>query len=283
MQEFLRLAALLVLLGVMMLVTTGILLMMGIAPSSKINIVDADTAHLAAGANALTLMISFGGAGLLYLMLLGRAEGWKKLKGLGASLSVYGWIGLFMLGLFLLLPWLALDADSFTLPASMKEVEALLEAQEDQIEALMRALIQHGALPLLLLYMAVAPAVAEELFFRGALQTQLARMMNAHLGVWLSAFIFSAIHLQVYGFIPRLLLGAVMGYLTLWTGRLAPAIWAHFLNNAYATIMAYAGVHFLEHPEWLDSTYRPPIWVALIGALIAGAAGYQLYRKLRRA
>lgn len=281
MQEFLRLAALLVLLGVMMLVTTGMLLIIGMAPSPKI--VDADTAHLAAGANALTLMITFGGAGLLYLVFLGQGEGWKKLKGLGASPSMYGWIGLFMLGLFLLLPWLALDADSFTLPASMKEVEALLEAQEDQIEALMRALIQHGALPLLLLYMAVAPAVAEELFFRGALQTQLARMMNAHLAVWLSAFIFSAIHLQVYGFIPRLLLGAVMGYLTLWTGRLAPAIWAHFLNNAYATIMAYAGVHFLGHPEWLDSTYRPPIWVALIGALIAGAAGYQVYRKLRRA
>lgn len=281
MRELLRLAALLGLLGIMMLATTVLLMMMGLVSSGAV--VDMDSAHRTAGINALTLLISFGGAGVLYFMLLGRTEGWKKLVGAGTSLSGYGWIGIFMLGLFLLLPWLGLDAESFRLPASLSRWEAMLEAQEAQIERLMRALILHGELPFLLLYMAVAPAVAEELFFRGALQTQLVRMMNPHLAVWLSAFIFSAIHLQVYGFLPRLLLGAVMGYLVLWTGRLAPAVWAHFLNNAYATLMAYAGVHFFGRPEWIDSTYRPPLWIAIVGAAIAGAAGYQLYRKLHRA
>lgn len=281
MRELLRLAALLGLLGIMLIVTTVLLTMMGLANTGAI--IDTGSAHRAAAINALTLLLSFGGTGILYFMLLGRSEGWKKLVGIGTSLSGYGWIGVFMLGLFLLLPWLGLDAESFRLPPSLSKWEAILEAQETRIEQLMRTLIQHGELPFLLLYMAVAPAIAEELFFRGALQGQLSRMMNPHLAVWLSAFIFSAIHLQVYGFLPRVLLGAVMGYLVLWTGRLLPAVWAHFLNNAYATLMAYAGVHIFGQPEWIDSTYRPPLWIALIGAAIAGAAGYQLYRSLRRA
>ncbi|MCX8113302.1 MAG: CPBP family intramembrane metalloprotease [Bacteroidia bacterium] len=280
MREFLRLAALLGLLGLAVIASGILLSSLGLTP---VPVSDQGTAHRTAGGNALTLLISFGGAGLLYFMLMGRGENWRLFKGLGGDMTIYLGIAGFMAGLFLLLPWLGLDAESFELPASLKRWERILEAQEAQIETLMRALIQYASLAFLLLTMAVAPAIAEELFFRGALQTQLARLMNPHLAVWLAAFIFSAIHFQVYGLVPRFILGAVMGYLTLWTGRLAPAMWAHFLNNAYATILAYLGMHFLGHPEWIDSTYRPPLWIALLGAGIAGGTGFWLYRRLRRA
>ncbi|MCS7298128.1 MAG: CPBP family intramembrane glutamic endopeptidase [Bacteroidia bacterium] len=281
MREGLRLGALLGLLGLMLLLATAVLVWGGMGGASPLT--DAESVHRTAAGNALTLLIGFGGAGLIFLLVSGK-DGRILLYKWQAPLSIYGWIALFMGGLFLVLPWLGLDAESFRLPASLSHWERFLEEQEARIETLIYAFIEHGSLPLLLLYMGVAPAVAEELFFRGALQLQLGRLFKrSHLALWLSAFLFSLVHFQVYGFIPRLLLGAAMGYLTLWTGRLFPAIWAHFLNNAYATITAYVGMHFFHHPEWISSTYRPPLWLALSGAFIAGLAGYQLYNRLFRA
>ncbi|MCS6895211.1 MAG: CPBP family intramembrane metalloprotease [Bacteroidia bacterium] len=280
MRELLRLAGLLLLLGLTMMASGLILAFLGFTPQV---VSSADTAFQTAAGNALALLIGFGGAGLLYLLLIGGRNSWSQLRSFGASGQVYAIISLFMFGLFLVLPWLSLDAESFSLPPSLKEWEMFLKKQEENIELLMTALIQHGSLPWLILFMAVVPGIAEELFFRGALQPQLMRLMNPHVAIWLTGFLFSAIHFQVYGFFPRAVLGVVMGYLSYYTGSLLPAMWAHFLNNAYATIIAYAGMHLLNHPEWMSSTYRPPIWVALIGAVIAGGTGFWLYRRLRRA
>ncbi|MCS7189620.1 MAG: CPBP family intramembrane glutamic endopeptidase [Bacteroidia bacterium] len=277
MREFIRLAVLFSLLGISFVVGGVLMSVMGLA-TPEIN--DKQTATLAAGSNALLLMLGFGGASLSYWLLYAREEGIELLRGLGGNFATYSLIALFMGGLFLFLPWLGLDAESFRLPSSLHRWEILLEAQEARIEALMRSLIQYGALPSLIIFMAVAPGIFEELFFRGALQHQLGRIINPHGAVWISAIIFSLIHFQVYGFVPRALLGAVMGYLTLWSGRLWPAIWAHFLNNAYATLVAYLGMHVWNHPEWLESTYKPPMLLALLGALIAGASGYAVYRRL---
>lgn len=275
-KEFLRLAGLFALLGLLIVALPRLGLGEGQGVASQ------PEAHRVAVGSALFLLLSFGVAGLLYLILVGPEEGWRLLKGAGGGLALYGWIALLMAGLFLVLPWLALDAESFRLPSSLSSWEALLEAYEAQIEALMKALIQYGALPMLVLCLAVVPGLAEELFFRGALQTQLGRLINRHAAVWVAAVLFSLIHLQVYGLLPRALLGAVMGYLTLGTGRLWPAVWAHFLNNFYATVVAYAGLHYFGAPEWVESSYRPPLALGFVGAAMAGMAGYQLYRRLAR-
>jgi membrane protease YdiL (CAAX protease family) len=87
---------------------------------------------------------------------------------------------------------------------------------------------------------AVLPALGEELFFRGVLQpfaTKLVR--NSFWGIFITAFIFSAIHFQFQGFIPRLALGVMFGYLYLWSGSLWVPIAAHFVNNASATTIFY--------------------------------------------
>ena len=62
---------------------------------------------------------------------------------------------------------------------------------------------------------------------------------NPHLAIWITAIIFSAIHLQFYGFIPRMLLGALLGYLFYWSGNLWLSILAHFVNNGFAVVVAY--------------------------------------------
>ena len=60
-----------------------------------------------------------------------------------------------------------------------------------------------------------------------------------HLAIWLTAFIFSTIHFQFYGFIPRLLLGAYLGYLFYWSRSLWLPILAHFLHNALSILVEF--------------------------------------------
>ena len=62
---------------------------------------------------------------------------------------------------------------------------------------------------------------------------------KVHLSVWLTAFVFSAVHLQFLGFFPRLILGAALGYMLVWSGSLWLPIIAHFTNNAFAVVVTY--------------------------------------------
>lgn len=95
---------------------------------------------------------------------------------------------------------------------------------------------------------ALLPAIGEELLFRGFLQKRFLsifknRAASAHLAIWLTAIIFSAIHLQMLGFVPRLILGALLGYLAFWGGNLWFSIIAHFVNNALAVILSFCVNH----------------------------------------
>jgi uncharacterized protein len=91
-----------------------------------------------------------------------------------------------------------------------------------------------------MLVIAVLPALGEELVFRGFLQNEFHRGTGSlHAGIWISAFLFSAIHMQFFGFFPRLLLGALFGYLYYWSGNLFIPILAHFFNNALTLLLVY--------------------------------------------
>ncbi|MDR1882899.1 MAG: CPBP family intramembrane metalloprotease [Prevotella sp.] len=84
-----------------------------------------------------------------------------------------------------------------------------------------------------LLVIAVVAGLAEEFFFRGCLQQIICKIvMNRHIAIWITAIIFSAIHLQFYGFVPRVLLGALLGYLFLWSGSIWVPVIIHTVHNA---------------------------------------------------
>ena len=88
--------------------------------------------------------------------------------------------------------------------------------------------------------MALVPALAEEFFFRGAIQHFLSSVLkNKHIVVIITAFIFSVIHFQFYGFIPRFLLGIYLGYLAIWSGKLFLPILAHFMHNSLSLLFDY--------------------------------------------
>ncbi|MFY0594070.1 CPBP family intramembrane glutamic endopeptidase [Roseivirga sp.] len=115
---------------------------------------------------------------------------------------------------------------------------------------------------------AVLPGIGEEFLFRGVLQNSLHRWTkNAHVAIWVSAFIFGAIHLQFYGLVPRMMLGAVFGYLYLWSGNIWYPIISHIANNGFAVIAVYYAQVEETAPN-LDDTEAFPIGLQIGGSLI---------------
>ena len=92
-----------------------------------------------------------------------------------------------------------------------------------------------------LIVIAIVPAIGEELLFRGYLQQKTVKWLkNPHMAIAITAFLFSAIHLDFQGVIPRFVLGFLLGYLYHWSGNLLLPILAHFVNNAQAVIFSYS-------------------------------------------
>lgn len=96
-----------------------------------------------------------------------------------------------------------------------------------------------GGLLFNLVIIALIPAIGEELTFRGVLQQGLMRKMNPHVAIILSAAIFSFIHFQFYGFLPRMFLGILLGYMFYLSGSLWTSITMHFVNNGSAVVVYY--------------------------------------------
>lgn len=132
-------------------------------------------------------------------------------------------------------------------PASLSFIEQYLIAMESRAEVFTQQILTVDSIPDLLInigLVAIVPAIGEELFFRGTVQRLLEDKMKVHAAIWITAFIFSSIHFQFYGFIPRLLMGALLGYLLVWTNNLWVPILAHFTTNAMAVVFYY-----LKHTE----------------------------------
>lgn len=97
-----------------------------------------------------------------------------------------------------------------------------------------------GYFVLVFIVVAIVPALGEELLFRGLIQKYFVQISgNIHIAIWTSALLFSAFHMQFYGFVPRLLLGAFFGYLLAYSGNLIYAMIAHFINNGITLLMVY--------------------------------------------
>lgn len=126
--------------------------------------------------------------------------------------------------------------EGLTFPASFSGLEELMRSAEEQAQESVRVLLgRHtvGSLIVNILIVGLLAGLSEEIFFRGALQrVLLSGCMNVHLAIWLTAFIFSAFHLQFFGFFPRLLLGAYFGYLFYWSRSLWLPVLMHTFNNS---------------------------------------------------
>lgn len=208
--------------------------------------------------NSLNQVVAFGGGALLFHWLFG-----GRLRHVTVPIQTKSNPSL--------LPWLAMASVlalamapvldvTYRLNRLMLEwipvVGELVAFYEDAAEVVTRALLTMpdlGSFLGILVAIAVLPAIFEEIAFRGVLMPRLAQATGSvHAAIWISAALFSAIHLQFFGFIPRMLIGAGLGYLVVHSGRLWPAMVAHFVNNGMAVISAY-----VMGPEWLESGLDP--------------------------
>ena len=163
---------------------------------------------------------------------------------------------------------------SLTFPGFMSGFEKWAREQEDVMGQMTRLLTSFdtvGGLLVALFVIGVLPAIGEELAFRGLIQNELWRgTNNIHIAIWASAFVFSAIHMQFFGFVPRLLLGALFGYLYYWSGNLLVPIVAHFINNAFGVIMIYLYNIKVISTDFEETASAPWPWV-VIGVVVAVA------------
>lgn len=160
---------------------------------------------------------------------------------------------------------------SLSLPGVFAETEALMKKLETQAQLQTDAFLGTstiGGLLINIFIIGIVAAVGEELLFRGVLQrTIYEHSGKLHLAVWSSAFVFSFIHLQFFGFFPRLLLGAVMGYLYGWSGSLRAPVFAHFINNTGAVITFYLinieviPKHWEEPSGWQQAAMTLPLFL----------------------
>lgn len=142
------------------------------------------------------------------------------------------------------------------LPEWMSGIEQWMRMQEDAAAQLTEQFLRVDTVGGLLVnigLMALLPAVGEELTFRGVVQGMFTR--NKHVAIWATAAIFSFVHMQFYGFLPRMLLGAMFGYMLWWTGSLWVPMLMHFVNNCAAVVVAYLAYNHLEEgrTEMLDT------------------------------
>lgn len=171
--------------------------------------------------------------------------------------SVCAWGILFgVLGLLTAMP--AMNAlvvwnESITMPESLSWLEELMQNSEQQAQASIEMLFGGSGWSDLIasvLIIGVLAGLSEELFFRGCLQRILATIsqrgqlsepsnFDVHRAIWITAVIFSAFHMQFYGFFPRLLLGAYLGYLLWLTKSIWTPVIVHALNNTIVVVSTW--------------------------------------------
>ncbi|MBR7154375.1 MAG: CPBP family intramembrane metalloprotease [Paludibacteraceae bacterium] len=175
------------------------------------------------------------------------------------------------------------------LPESLDFIEQKLKAYEASAAALTERFLKAdniGVLILNIALMALLPALAEELSFRGTLQQIISgdglrvTGYTVHLAIWITAIVFSAIHMQFYGFIPRMLMGAAFGYVFVWSGSLWIPVVMHFTNNGIAVLAYYI---FGTEDSYADTIGAGVTWWLGVISLILTSLGLLIfYRRTRK-
>ena len=161
---------------------------------------------------------------------------------------------------------------SLEFPSNLKWMEEYLRDMEDLAADTTNELLNTqsvGMMIFMVFVVGVLTGLGEEVFFRaGLLGSMLHGKVNKHVSVWVVAFVFSAIHFQFFGFVPRLLLGAWLGYLLVWSGEVWTPIIAHALNNGSIVLVTYLANQNIISDNYLETTGANDHWMALGSAVV---------------
>jgi len=168
-----------------------------------------------------------------------------------------------------------------SLPECMAGLEQWMIEMESRSTALMESFLQVstlGGLLCNLVLMALLAGLGEELTFRATMQNLIqeghlrsASTAAPHVAIWVTAIIFSLIHLQFYGFVPRMLMGAMFGYVLYWTGSLWIPIIMHATNNAVVVVVYYVSSKYGMDSSVIDTIGSgPTLWLGLLSMVLTG-------------
>ena len=172
------------------------------------------------------------------------------------------------------------------LPASMSTVEELFRTMEENAQSVTDSLMAGCTIPSLIVSVLIVGVMAgftEELFFRGGMQRimTLGGKTNKHVAVWAVAIIFSLIHFQLFGFVPRMLLGAFFGYLLVWSGSVWVPMIVHMTNNSLVVLSTWWEVNHssttaMKIDEIGTDLSTPSGWISLLFSILLTIAGLVL-------
>jgi len=170
-----------------------------------------------------------------------------------------------IVGILLAMPfvfWLGKLNEAIPLPESLTR----LEQQTSQQMAAFLKIRNTFDIAVNVFIIALLPAIGEELCFRGALQRILINLTrNPWVGIIITAVLFSSLHLQFMGFLPRMFLGIVLGAFYWFSGSIYTSMIAHFVNNAVQVIAAsYA-------PKYIDKNPETPVLAAIVSGIVVWA------------
>lgn len=173
-----------------------------------------------------------------------------------------------------LMDWSTVWNDSWHFGSPFEPVEKIFRKIGEQSQSIMEKLLSGSSVAVLLanlFVIAVVPAVCEELFFRAGMQNLMLRWVkNPHVAIWVTAAVFSLFHGEIFAFVPRFIMGAVLGYLYFGSNSIVPNMVAHFLNNAMVVVL-----YWLIARGVLDVDPEAPMaaaWPITLGCTVAAVA-----------
>jgi membrane protease YdiL (CAAX protease family) len=176
--------------------------------------------------------------------------------------------------------------NSIKLPDFLSSVSEWMRSKETQAGELTQSFLKapnFWTFGLNMLVMAIIPAIGEELLFRGVIQKLLVKISkNTHIAIWLTAFFFSAVHMQFFTFAPRFLLGALLGYLLVWSGSIYIPILAHFVNNALAIVLHTLAEHKKIDIQITELGTNQEVTFPAFSLIISGFIVYLIYQFYKR-
>lgn len=167
-------------------------------------------------------------------------------KSLGFNKTTITWLFLGVAMMYAILPLNSVFAEwnaNIKFPDSMTDFERLLQDMQERATEIMERFVNVtsiGGLILNLFMIAGLAALGEELLFRSIIQTSLIKVCkNAHIGIIIASAIFSIIHMEFYGLLPRFVLGMLLGYMYYYSRSIWIPIAMHFANNGTIVFLYY--------------------------------------------
>lgn len=235
-------AQLLVLVGLMLL---GFALSAIVLAAMTLSGADAQDLNTMTWTTSVSQVLTFAMPALLWVLLY--VGDFRNGLQLDFALSKWGKAGVGVLLLILLLPaldWVTEWNKGWHLPESMAVLEQQLRDANEASEQLVKQILARpgtGAFVVNLFVVALLPAVCEELFFRCGIQQLLQKCFknNAHVAIMLTAVIFSLAHGEFFAFVPRFVMGMLLGYLFYLSKSVLVNMLVHFCNNAVIVVLYF--------------------------------------------